>query len=96
MDNLKHLISAYFYELWDQHEYPSWEDAVDDFVRRSPGRALEVPGEIGRLLTEVRSDEELCARLLGWGFDAQVQGDERAWLSQVSRRIRADLAAESA
>ena len=92
MDNLKHLISAYFYELWDQHEYSTWQDAVDDFVRRSPGRAPAVPDEIERLLTEVQSDEELCARLLGWGFDAQVQGDERAWLSRVSRRIRAESA----
>ena len=35
MDDLRHLLSAYFYELWDEHEYDSWEHAVDDFVRRS-------------------------------------------------------------
>ena len=43
MDNLKHLISAYFYELWDQYEYASWQEAVDDFVRRSPERARAFP-----------------------------------------------------
>ena len=36
MDDLKHLLGAYFYELWDEHEYDSWHAAVDDFVRRSP------------------------------------------------------------
>ena len=32
MDDLKHLLGAYFYELWDEHEYDSWEAAIDDFV----------------------------------------------------------------
>lgn len=96
MDNLKHLISAYFYELWDRHEYPSWEAAIDDFVRRSPARARSVPDEIEGLLAEALSDEELSARLAEWGFDAEPSEGERAWLSHVGSRIRADLAAESA
>ena len=96
MDNLKHLISAYFYELWDRHEYSSWEAAVDDFVRRSPDRALRVPDEIDKLLAGCKSDEELAEQLEQWGFDAQPFEGERAWLSKLSDRIRAGLAATSA
>ncbi|WP_107771068.1 contact-dependent growth inhibition system immunity protein [Nocardioides sediminis] len=96
MDNLKHLISGYFYELWDQHEYASWEDAVDDFVRRSPERARAVPSEIEGLLAEDLNDEQLGTRLVQWGFDATPVGGERIWLSQVESRIEADLAARSA
>jgi hypothetical protein len=95
MDNLKHLISAYFYELWDQHEYASWQAAVDDFVHRSPERALKVPEEVDGLLAEDLSDEELTARLAGWGFDAKPSEGERAWLSHVKERITSDLAAQS-
>ncbi|WP_107764661.1 contact-dependent growth inhibition system immunity protein [Nocardioides terrigena] len=96
MDNLKHLISAYFYELWDEHEYSSWQEAVDDFVRRSPERARSVPHEITYLLTDVRGDEELAKQLEQWGFDAQTPNGERAWLLGVRDRIASDLAAESA
>ena len=96
MDNLKHLISAYFYELWDEHEYSSWQEAVDDFVRRSPERARNVPHEITHLLTDDRGDEELAKQLEQWGFDAQTPDGERVWLLGVRDRITSDLAAESA
>ena len=96
MDNLKHLISAYFYELWDRHEYSSWQDAVDDFVRRSLDQARDVPEEIAALLAGDRSDEELAELLEQWGFDAQTPDGERSWLSGVRDRITSDLAAESA
>ena len=96
MDNLKHLISAYFYESWDHHEYSSWQDAVDDFVRRSPDQARDVPEEIAALLAGDRSDEDLAEPLAQWGFDAQTPDGERAWLSGVRDRITSDLASESA
>jgi hypothetical protein len=96
MDNLKHLISAYFYELWDEHEYSSWQDAVDDCVRRSPDLARHIPGEIAALLAEDRSDKELGEQLDRWGFDAHTPNGEREWLLGVRDRITSDLASESA
>ena len=96
MDNLKHLIIAYFYELWDQHEYASWQEAVDDFVRRSPERARSVPDEIDDLLAAFLDNQELSTQLAQWGFDADPADDDRAWLSRVGSRIRDDLAAEPA
>ncbi len=96
MDNLKHLISAYFYQLWDECEYSSWQEAVDDFVRRSPDRARDVPRDIAELLAGDRSDEELAEQLDQWGFDARTPNGERAWLLGVRDRITSDLAAESA
>lgn len=88
MENLEHLISAYFYEQWDQHEYPSWEAAVDDFVHRSPARALHVPDEIDTLLEEAVSGAALTAQLTAWGFDATPEDGERTWLTAVRDRIR--------
>ena len=96
MDNLKHLISAYFYELWDQHEYATWQDAVDDVVRRSPDRALSVPSEIEDLLAEDLSDDQLAARPVKWGFDAAPIEGERIWLAAVGERIRTDLNSDMA
>jgi CdiI immunity protein len=90
--NLEHLISAYFYELWDQHEYASWQAAVDDFVHRCPERAVEVPKDVDGLLAEDVSDEELTVRLTRWGFGAKPLEGERAWLSRVKERIASDLA----
>lgn len=90
MDNLKHLISAYFYELWDQHEYSTWEDAVDDFVRRSPGLAAATPAEIDELLASV-SDDALASRLDEFGFDHSPREGVRKWLTAVRDRIAEHL-----
>jgi hypothetical protein len=95
MKDLEHLISAYFYELWDECEYSSWQEAVDDFVRRSPDRAMNVPVEIAALLADGRSDDALAAQLEEWGFDAQTPNGERAWLLGVREQIASDLAAEA-
>lgn len=89
MDGLKHLIGAYFYELWDQHEYESWENAIDDFVRRSPAMARGVPDEIEDLMAQTLSDDELASTLAQWGFDNNPVEGERAWLLHVRDRIRA-------
>lgn len=94
--NLQHLISAYFYQLWDEWQYSSWQDAVDDFVRRSPERARSVPQEIADFLAEDRSDEELAEQLDQWGFDADTPTGEREWLLRVRDRIASDMAADSA
>jgi hypothetical protein len=86
VDGLKHLIGAYFYELWDQFEYATWEDAVDDFVKRSPERAAETPAEIERLLTTA-TDEDLADQLAEFGLDHEPQAGVRTWLAQVRDRI---------
>lgn len=93
LEDLQHLISAYFYELWDEHEYSSWQAAVDDFVRRSPERATHVPREITELLAQDPSDQELAEQLDRWGFDANPVDGTRTWLSRVKDRIEAGLAA---
>ena len=92
MDNLKHLIGAYFYEAWNEYEYRSWEEAVDDFVRRSPGMAGLVPGEIDTLLAEGRDDPELDDHLVGFGFSYSPPEGDRAWLVEVRDRITSRMA----
>ena len=87
MDDLKHLLSAYFYELWDEHEYDSWEHAVDDFVRRSPERAARVPIQIDDLLAASRSDDILSRAMVALGCCyAPAEGD-RLWLLAVRDRL---------
>lgn len=87
MDNLKHLIGAYFYEAWDEYEYSSWEEAVDDFVRRSPDMAPLVPSEIDTVLAEDQSDSELDDHLVSFGFSYSPPEGDRAWLLAVRDRI---------
>ena len=90
MNNLKHLIGAYFYQLWDQFEYPTWEEAVDDFVRRSPDRAAATPAEIDELLTSA-PDNVIEDKLVGFGFDHSPPEGVRSWLAEVRDRIATQL-----
>jgi hypothetical protein len=82
---------AYFYELWDQYEYSTWEDAVDDFVQRSPDLATAIPAEIDELLTSA-TDDALASRLDEFGFDHTPQEGVREWLAAVRDRITGQLA----
>ena len=87
MDDLKHLLGAYFYELWDEHEYDSWHAAVDDFIRRSPTRAGHVPSEIDELLATISSDDLLSRELSHMGCSYDPAEGYRAWLQAIRDRI---------
>ena len=91
MDDLTHLFSAYFYEAWNEYEYASWEDALEDFTVRSPERVEGATSELSALLAAPVGDDELGAGLreLGCAF-APVEGD-RAWLQAVLERLRGGL-----
>ena len=82
----EHLFGAYFYEDWDQYEYASWEDAVDDFARRSPSRMAGAAEDLSELL-EMGDDEELGRRLRELGCAHFPDRDDRAWLRQVVARL---------
>ena len=85
MENLEHLIGAYFHQDWN-HVHATREEAVADFVRRSPERAAAVPGEIDDLLAS-SSDEELVTRLHEMGFDDAPPDGDRAFLSDVRAHL---------
>ncbi len=88
MDNLTHLFGAYFYEDWDEYEYQSWQDAVDDFARRSPQRVAGASSELQDLLAAPLSEDALGDRLRERGCAyAPAQGD-RAWLHELLERLR--------
>ncbi len=82
-------MGAYFYELWDEHEYDSWEAAIDDFVQRSPERAARVPAQIDELLATIDSDQLLSRELSEMGCTFQAPEGYRLWLEAVGDRIRA-------
>ena len=88
MDDLTHLFSAYFYEAWDEFEYGSWQQAVDDFTRRSPERVAGAVTSLCALLDEPLSDDELDGRLRAQGCAFAPEEGDRAWLVQLLNRLR--------
>lgn len=90
MDDLSHLFSAYFYEAWDEYEYETWEDAVDDFARRSPERVSGAVAALQELLAENLPDDELDRRLRDAGCTFVSEIGDRAWLVQLLGRLRSE------
>ena len=87
MTDLEHLTSAYLYEGWDEYEYDTWRDAVDDFARRAPARVPLTVDEIDALLTSGRSDDELWDLLnVGVVPDDPEQG-AAGWLGDVRAHL---------
>ena len=94
MDDLSHLFGAYFYEDWDEYEYQSWQQAVDDFVRRSPGRVAGATSALDGLLAEPLTEDELDAWLREQGCNYTPDQGDRAWLHELLDRLRG-LAAQN-
>ena len=92
MDDLSHLFGAYFYEAWDEHEYRSWEEAVDDFARRSPERVAGATRALQALLTDDLTDEELDQRLRIAGCTYVSDLGDRPWLTLLLARLRSEAA----
>ena len=88
MDDLTHLFSAYFYEAWDEYEYKSWEEAVDDFTRRSPERVPGAVAALRALLDERLSEDELDGRLRAHGCTYVSEHGDRVWLRHLLDRLR--------
>ena len=63
MDNLRHLMSAYFHQDWWDECDGSWSAAVDDFARRSPDRVDGVITDITSLLASDPSEAEAADTL---------------------------------
>ncbi|WP_416954254.1 contact-dependent growth inhibition system immunity protein [Nocardioides sp. T5] len=96
MDDLTYLFSAYFYEAWDEYEYGSWQDAVDDFARRSPERVAGVMAALRALLDEPLTDKQLDARLRTRGCTFVSEDGDRTWLIQLLDRLQASPRARRA
>ena len=63
MDDLRHLMAAYFHQDWWDEYDGSWESGVHDFARRSPQRVPGLLHDIDTLLDEQLTDDELGRRL---------------------------------
>lgn len=88
IDDLSHLFSAYFYEAWDECEYGSWEEAVDDFAYRSPERTAGAAAAVQELLSANLSSLELDRILRDAGCTYVSDAGDRAWLVQLLGRLR--------
>lgn len=88
MDDLAHLFGAYFYEAWDEYEYQSWQEAVDDFARRSPERVSGATAALQELLAEPLMEDQLDFRLRANGCTYAPEEGHRAWLSKMLARLR--------
>ena len=89
MTDLEHLVVAYLYEGWDEYEYDTWREAVDDFAQRAPARAPLTIEEIDTLLASGRSDDELWDVL----NVAVIPDDPEHGASDWLRDLRAHLVA---
>ena len=85
---LRHLVGAYFYQYWDETEYRSWQESVDDFVRRSPDRARTAADQIDALLAATADELELRHTVEVMGLDHRPPEGHRAWLVAIRDRIR--------
>jgi CdiI immunity protein len=92
VDDLSHLFSAYFYEAWDEFEYQSWQEAVDDFARRSPERVGGATEGLQNLLAENLADDELDHRLRAAGCTYVSDQGDRAWLTMLLAHLRSEAA----
>jgi hypothetical protein len=92
MENLRHLMSAYFHQDWWDEYAGSWTAAVDDYMRRSPGRAQGLLDEISLLLASER-DDATVARILDELGNYRSPGDSPTahldWLEQIRERVAA-------
>jgi hypothetical protein len=87
MENLEHLIGAYFHQDWN-HVYATRHEAVADFVRRSPDRAAKARLEIDELLSSTGNAEELAAHMSAMGFDDAPPDGGRAFLIDIRSYIQ--------
>ena len=87
MDDLRHVIGAYFYEFWDEHEYTSWEHAIDDLMARSPERSARVAAQIDALLHDSDSEEMVQGSLDAMGLAYAPPDGVSSWLAAVRDRI---------
>lgn len=92
MENLKHLIGAYFHQDWN-HVYPTREAAVADLLRREPKVASQAAEEIDLVLGS-ETDHELRDTLDALGFDDAPFDGERSFLLAIRDQIRAENALE--
>jgi hypothetical protein len=88
VDDLSHLFSAHFYEAWDEFEYESWEEAVDDYARCSPERVPGAVAALQQLLADNLPDAQLDRRLRAAGCTYLPDVSDRAWLVQLLGRLR--------
>jgi hypothetical protein len=95
VDDLSHLFGAYFYEAWNEYEYESWQEAVDDFARRSPERVGGATSALQDLLAESLAEDELDARLREQGCTYAPEQGDRAWLHELLDRLRSLAAGNS-
>ena len=94
---LEHLVDAYFHQDWFAEHQDEWAN-VQDFIDREPAFAPLLPGEIGQVLADLTSDDQVKAYLdeLGSCYTtSDGQGGYREWLREVARRVEAGLAEQS-
>jgi hypothetical protein len=87
MDDLAHLLGAYFYEDWDEYEYQSWQEAVDDFARRSPRRVSGAIAALQDLLEAGLTDAQLEDHLRSAGCTFVSEQGDREWLQLMLKRL---------
>ncbi|WP_307861840.1 contact-dependent growth inhibition system immunity protein [Nocardioides sp. SYSU D00065] len=92
MDDLRHLMAAYFHQDWSAEYDGSWQAAVADYARRSPDRVPGLLADITRLLEQSETDDDVASTLDGMG-NYRSPGDSPTahvdWLREIHAQARA-------
>ena len=94
MENLRHLMAAYFHQDWWEEYDGSWVGAVDDYARRAPERVPCLLTEIDALLAAVPDEPTLGRTLTELGNYRSVGESPTAYRDWL-RDIRAHLSSAS-
>lgn len=90
MENLKHLMAAYFHQDWWEEYGGSWTAALEDFVHRAPDRVPNTIKEISQVL-ETRPSDGDVARLLDEMGSYRDPGPESTahvdWLTEIREML---------
>lgn len=90
MENLKHLMTAYFHQDWWEEYDGSWAAALEDFVHRAPDRVPSTIAEISQVLEAAPSESDV-ARLLDEMGSYRDPGPEPTahidWLTEIRETL---------
>ena len=91
MNDLRHLMAAYFHQdSWDEYD-GSWRAALADYVQRAPERVPGLVEDISALLAGDPTDEEVAATLREMGNYRSTGSSPTAnvdWLGEILTELR--------
>jgi hypothetical protein len=91
MNDLRHLMAAYFHQDWWDEYHGSWRAALTDYVQRAPERVPGLVADISTLLAGDPKDGDVATTLEEMGNYRSPGSSPTAhldWLKEILRELR--------